>query len=277
MPSDWSDAESFIALLSALREHLDKVIVVGGWAQRLFRLHPLARRTAPAPIATLDADLVLTNVGSRHLDLDHALTAAGFRAEEVGLDTPRVTHYYAPGGTDELHVEFLVPRIGGGTSRRGSERKTVEIAGVGAQLLPHLDVLIDATWWVLVDSSAGYGRGTARYRVRIPNAARYIVQKLLVLDQRSARKQPNDVRYLHDTIQTFGDSLSDLAELGAGISWTSARKKRLERGRIMLRSPDLLARASKIPDADGATLTPTTLAAVLELGLDRILGGGGSR
>jgi hypothetical protein len=38
------DMENFAPLIEALHPWLDQVVVIGGWAHRLYRLHPLAQR-----------------------------------------------------------------------------------------------------------------------------------------------------------------------------------------------------------------------------------------
>jgi hypothetical protein len=50
---------SFARLMESLRPWLDQVVIIGGWAHRLYRLHPLAERPQYEPLATLDADVAL--------------------------------------------------------------------------------------------------------------------------------------------------------------------------------------------------------------------------
>ena len=38
-----SDVEYFARLVDALEPWLDQVVIIGGWAHRLYRLHPLAQ------------------------------------------------------------------------------------------------------------------------------------------------------------------------------------------------------------------------------------------
>lgn len=44
------DDEKFAQLVDAIGPYLDRVVIVGGWAHRLFRQHPLAQ-TLPCPEA----------------------------------------------------------------------------------------------------------------------------------------------------------------------------------------------------------------------------------
>ena len=50
---------SFARLVESLRPWLDQVVVIGGWAHRLYRLHPFAQQLRYEPLATLDADIAL--------------------------------------------------------------------------------------------------------------------------------------------------------------------------------------------------------------------------
>ena len=50
---------SFARLVESLTPWLDQVAIIGGWAHRLHRLHPLAQPLQYLPLATLDADVAL--------------------------------------------------------------------------------------------------------------------------------------------------------------------------------------------------------------------------
>ena len=53
------DAKDFARLIEALHPWLDQVVVIGGWAHRLYRLHPLAQLLDYAPLATFDTDVAV--------------------------------------------------------------------------------------------------------------------------------------------------------------------------------------------------------------------------
>lgn len=267
MLRDEIDRARFVALLAALGDDLSRVVIVGGWAHRLFALHPLARRSASALITTLDVDVAVPT-GANPSGLDRRLREAAFRVELVGREAP-VTKYYPPDGADEFHVEFLAPRHGSESVRGGTARKTIEIGGVVACLLPHLEMLVEDAWRVTVSEERGFPVGRARYEVAIPNPARYMAHKLMVLEQRHA-KRPNDVRYVHDTIQLFGDALPELAKLASQIRWTKEGRRRFRAGRRLLQSVDLVARAARIPDANGAVADAQAMRMALDRGLDAL-------
>jgi hypothetical protein len=50
---------SFARLAESLTPWLDQVVIIGGWAHRLHRLHPFAQPLQYEPLATLDADVAL--------------------------------------------------------------------------------------------------------------------------------------------------------------------------------------------------------------------------
>ncbi len=54
-----TDVEDFARLIEALHPWLDQVVVIGGWAQRLYRLHPLAQPLSYEPLATPDTDIAV--------------------------------------------------------------------------------------------------------------------------------------------------------------------------------------------------------------------------
>lgn len=73
---------SLARLVESLRPWLDQVVVVGGWAHRLYRLHPFAQQLRYEPLATLDADIALpTRFKVTGDEIYKRLGANGFKAE----------------------------------------------------------------------------------------------------------------------------------------------------------------------------------------------------
>ena len=54
-----SDVEYFARLVDALEPWLDQVVIIGGWAHRLYRLHPLAQPLDYEPLGTFDTDIAV--------------------------------------------------------------------------------------------------------------------------------------------------------------------------------------------------------------------------
>jgi hypothetical protein len=51
--------EAFARLIASLEPWLAKVVIIGGWAYRLYRLHPNAQQVAYVPLMTLDIDVAV--------------------------------------------------------------------------------------------------------------------------------------------------------------------------------------------------------------------------
>ncbi len=268
------DAASLAQLIEALRPWLGHLVIVGGWAHRLHRVHPLAGAPAYPPIRTRDVDLAVALRAPLKGDVAAALERAGFQRAFLGDDTPPVTHYHLE-NDDGFYVEFLVPLRGGEFTRRGTRDVTLEKAGITAQKLRHLEVLLHAPWSVRLDQRSGVplGRGAD---VLLPNPVSFIVQKLLIHDRRRPDKQAQDLLYIHDTLELFGGALDDLRSLwGEQVrpsmaGRTAARAETLA-GRLFASVTDTIREAARIPES--RRLTPENLRAAVQYGLQEVLGG----
>src|SRR4051812_17789565 len=102
------ELEAFKRLVAALEPWLDQVVIVGGWAHRLYRLHPHAQDLDYRPLTTLDTDIALPaelSVGQQ--DIRARLLAHGFIEEFLGNDHPPATHYHLGGEASGFYAEFL--------------------------------------------------------------------------------------------------------------------------------------------------------------------------
>jgi hypothetical protein len=57
-----SDVEYFARLVDALEPWLDQVVIIGGWAHRLYRQHPLAQPLDYEPLGTFDTDIASRSI-----------------------------------------------------------------------------------------------------------------------------------------------------------------------------------------------------------------------
>jgi hypothetical protein len=72
-------------LLEALDPWLPQIVIVGGWAHRLYRYHPLAQAIQYEPLLTLDTDVAIPiRLEVRQQDLRERLTSAGFKEHFLG-------------------------------------------------------------------------------------------------------------------------------------------------------------------------------------------------
>lgn len=204
------DAEAFARLVSALRPWLGDVVVVGGWAHRLHRFHPLADPPGYQPILTKDADVAILPGDPLEGDIAEALKAADFEEELSGEHTPPISQYSlsASGG---FFVEFLAPLTGSGYKRDGEPDATVAAAGITAQKLRYLDLLMIEAMTVQLGEAVDFPLREP-LAVRIAHPVTFIGQKLLIHDKRLPDKKPQDVLYIHDTLELFGSNIETLGE-----------------------------------------------------------------
>lgn len=204
----------FARLIEALDPWLDQVVIIGGWAHRLYRLHPRAQALAYPPLTTLDSDVAVpARIEAKETNIRERLLAAGFQEEFVGEDRPPATHYRL-GAHGGFYVEFLTPLVGSEYGHKGKRKATKEVAGVSSQQLRYVDILLLKPWGVRLDESSGYPFASAKY-VQVANPVSFLTQKILIQGVRDRKDRAKDVLYIHDTIETFGANLAELRELFA--------------------------------------------------------------
>lgn len=94
-PKHNPDLERLPKLLEALEPWLPQVVIVGGWAHRLFRYHPFAQSVQHEPLLTLDTDVAIPTVLEvRGQDLRQRLLGAGFKEQFLGKDQPPATTFH---------------------------------------------------------------------------------------------------------------------------------------------------------------------------------------
>jgi hypothetical protein len=252
----------------ALRPYRGDVLVVGGWAHRLLRLHPLAQGVEFESIRTQDVDLVIPGkIPPRGEELGRLLTQAGFTEHFLGEEQPPVTHYQL-GDEATFYAEFLTPLVG------PPKAATKEIAGVSAQALRYLDILMIEPWSIQLKEPE-YPVGFRALEVRITNATSYLAQKILVLSKRSAADRAKDILYVHDTVLTFGRALTDLHEIWKNtvhrsIHASAAGTLRSASKNLFANVTDNVRGASRIAIEAGRRLPPEEISEVCRGGLEKI-------
>lgn len=204
------DLENLGRLVDALTPWLDQVVIIGGWAHRLYRLHPLAQRLDYPPLMTLDADIALPGgLKVKGQDIHERLTANGFRAEFLGHHKPPATHYQLSAQSGGFYAEFLTPLIGGAYARGRKRSATTRIAGVVSQRLRLVDLLLRAPWTVVLSASDSFPFVEGK-QVLVANPVSFLAQKVLVHTKRNRSERAKDILYIHDTFETFGARITDL-------------------------------------------------------------------
>ncbi|WP_167233703.1 GSU2403 family nucleotidyltransferase fold protein [Burkholderia sp. Ap-962] len=138
-----NDLEPFARLAAALAPWRDQIVYVGGWAHRLYRLHPLATADPRfRPIATLDADIAFDEHTRFQGSMKDALLAAGFREQLCGEYRPPVAKYTLGDERHGFYAEFLTTLSGSGRTRQGAPSVTLDASGISAQKLRRFSLLI---------------------------------------------------------------------------------------------------------------------------------------
>ncbi len=264
-----SDLDRFARLVAALAPWLDQAVVVGGWAHRLYHLHPHAQQMDYPPLMTLDADIAVpAQLSTCKPDLHDRLTAAGFAEERLGRGRPPATHYHLRDDASGFYVEFLTPLFGRSHDRRNRPKTTVRTAGVSAQRLRHIDLLLHRPWAIELTEK------DFKATIQVANPTGFLVQKLLIHSERRREDRSKDILYIHDTFQVFGSRLAELNH-----EWQTAVEPRLSR-----RSRDSLSQISRTLFGDMSddirraalisperSLSPETVRRACRLGLDALL------
>jgi Nucleotidyltransferase len=270
------DLANFARLVGAVRPWLTHLVIVGGWAHRLYRFHPLATPLEYQPLRTRDVDLAFSLNAPLEGDLSEALKQAGFKEELSGEDTPPVTHYYLGDEDGGFYAEFLTVKQGSGLRRDGKPDLTVSKAGITAQKLKHLELLLAAPWKVQVgvESKVPIQRAVD---LAVPNPVGFIVQKLLIHKHRDVEKKAQDVLYIHDTLELFGASLDKLQTVWEGevrpkMSPKTAKRALATASELFENVTDTIRNAARIPQ--DRNLQPEHLSAATVYGLNEVFGFG---
>lgn len=266
------DLEAFARLVTAIRPWLGQLVVVGGWACRLHRLHARANIPAYLPVRTRDADLAFSPDAALAGDIRTALLAAGFAEELFGETSPPATHY-GLGEDDGFYAEFLTPLRGSGIKRSGQPDATLTKAGITAQKMRYLELLLIQPWSVRVGPGSGVAIA-ADLDLFVPNPISFIVQKLLIHADRPADKKAQDVLYIHDTLELFGGSLNELRrlwieEIRPRIAKPWARRAETMALGLFAEVTDTIRGAARIPQ--DRRLAPENVQRACEHGLSQIV------
>ncbi len=198
-------SDPFARSLAALHPWLDQLVIIGGWAHKLYRLHHTAQQLNYPPLITLDTDIAIPlNIPRRKEDIRSRLLTHGFTEELLGTDKPPATHYHLKDDASGFYLEFLTSLTGGEHTRTGRRKATIDIAGITSQRLRHIELLLLHPWSVDFPSSA------PTVKVQIANPANFIAQKILIHQKRKRADRAKDILYIHDTLETFGSSIPEL-------------------------------------------------------------------
>src|SRR5271154_1361262 len=268
------ELEAFSKFVVALAPWLGELVVVGGWAHRLYRLDPRARKLDYVPLTTLDGDVAVPpKLKKEESNVRKSLLDAGFEEEFIGEDRPPATHYhYGNGGG--FYAEFLAPLEGSEYDRSGKRKATKEVGGISSQLLRYIEILLISPWKVELSEENGYAISPMR-SVQIANPASFLAQKILIHEQRDYKDRAKDLLYMHDTVELFSETLDDLRQLFRGAVAPKLHPRRLAEiegaaEKLFGKVDDTIREGSLI--AAGRKLSPERLAETARAGLEEIVG-----
>ncbi len=208
--NEHSDNEQFARLIVALEPWLTQMVIIGGWAHRLYRLDPRAQHIEYLPLTTLDTDIAVpARLKIIDTDVRERLITHGFEEERLGSDQPPATHYRLGDAKTGFYAEFLTPLFGPERGRDGKAKATRRVAGIVSQQLRHLEILLLNPWKISLTRSDAFPFKDPMH-VQIANPASFLAHKVLIHNKRARTKFAKDVLYIHDTLEIFGARLEDL-------------------------------------------------------------------
>lgn len=205
----------FLKTLKALQPYHEDIVCIGGCANALYRYHPLASPSSAGYLGTEDIDIAVPErVPVRgNQTIAGIIELAGLREETFGTDREPVIKYVPRHGDFTGDIEFLCNASGlrGGRECRGTPVSYEVQAGLKAQPLRYLEVLLSRPWSMSLGDVPGF-EAFRFVRVRLPNPAAYFVQKVLIQGQRRAPEaMAKDFYYLFELSVLFRNAHQELA------------------------------------------------------------------
>jgi hypothetical protein len=249
----FSSPEAFLGhVLRAFGPYLDTLVLVGGFAVRLYEQHPRAARAATRILRTFDADLASPpRLAVRGRPLGELAETAGLRPDFRGDRIPPVMRFVlAPpsgpaDGVEAYSLEFLTPLTGPPVDRAGRVPVTTDIqAGVTAQRLRYLDLLLEAPWRVSLAGLPGLEADGEPLAVQVPHPGFFMAQKLLIVGERTREdRRAKDLAYLYQVASLFRRELPALAgevraRMEGPAGWRTWLSRARRQGQVLFATPE---------------------------------------
>ena len=241
---------TLVPVIQALEQILEDVLVVGGWAHRLHRAHPLAGAFDEAPVQTTDCDIAfgLKAPAPQGLDLLLRFGREGFDFEHTGTEFQE-SGLFRSRADPTFTVQLLVPRRGSGTTRAGEAIRTRHLGGVPVEVLRGLDLLEIEPWrasWAVSSHK--------RLDLSICHPVPFVLGKLLLtcMPNRAIQHRAKDLIYVLDTIRLFADHedalLRAVPTLAARVGRTQRREIRAAHEETLRPESEVVQRALPLLD-----------------------------
>ena len=270
-----NDLDALAKLTQALAPWRAHLVFIGGWAHRIHRFDPRANRLEYQPVFTRDTDLAFANRAPIEGDMKAALIEHGFKEKLTGEHKPPVAHYTLGDENGGFYAEFLTPLIGSGVKRSGAQDATMTMAGISAQKIRYLDILLVEPWVITLGPQSGLPLQSSM-DVKVANPLCFMVQKFLIQENRPAGKRAQDVLYIYDTVELFGALLDEFhatwkksisPALGEKLSNTVLKLSQ----NTFSSANDIIRGAALIPQ--DRKLSPEQIQQTCQLAFEQILGG----
>jgi hypothetical protein len=251
---------SFARVVESLEPYLPQIVLVGGWAHRLFQHHPLGQPLPFDVLMTEDADLGVPARQANNLQgtapISQLLKEAGFtrKLRDGGAS------YRLGTEAEGFEVEFVAPLEGSPKDREGKP-KTVHFGGIQAEALRYIDILLKEPWDYFLTAEHGFPPLTLQSALRVTNPNSYLLQKVLTVHRRHRPyKQAKDALYIHDTILIFQENLDILHDQATQLlmQLPNTTQNEFHRRSKELFQDQLLRSAQKIAQESGRTSPPSS-------------------
>jgi hypothetical protein len=211
----------FMEAVTTLKPYLGDLVCIGGCANALYRYHARASDTALPYLGTNDQDWAVPQnlPQAERQPIAGLLANAGFREDKLGTSEQAVVKYLPKDHDLAADIEWLCPESGlpGGRNKSRAAPSYAVQPGLMAQPLRYLELLQHRTWEIELGRIPEFValRGL---RIRVPNPAAYVVQKVLIRDERrSPQSAAKDCYYIYEVSVIFRDALAALAAESAAL------------------------------------------------------------
>lgn len=218
----------FIRAVRALAPYLGDVLCVGGCANALYRHHRHAGSVPWGYIGTKDMDvaLPLRLPDEGRPPIAALMAEVGFREKTFGTEKEPVVKYVPANEDAAADLEFLCDLSGLPGGRAALPVSHAVQDGLLAQPLRYLSVLFSRPWVVDLRRVPGFD-DVRDLAVKVPNPAAYVLQKILIRDQRrSVASAEKDCFYIYEVSVVFRDAYDAVREEYRGLSQCSPKWKR---------------------------------------------------